>query len=318
MAKPGEFEIIARYFTRPVVDPAVRVGIGDDAAIVVPDGAIAVAVDTLVSGTHFPPDLAAEAIGHRALAVNLSDLAAVGARPRWATLALSLSEVDPDWLEGFARGFFRLAGRHGVSLIGGDTTRGPLSITVGIIGDAADAPLLRSGGRPGDRLLVSGTLGDAAAALGHLATPEAERNAEARALIERFAFPEPRVALGCALAGIARAAIDISDGLLADLGHICRQSGCGAALDLDALPLSPALRTLHPGEVAETFALSGGDDYELCIAVAPGDVARVREIAARVGTELTLIGELTAGSGIVGRRGGDSRPLAAAGYVHFG
>jgi thiamine-monophosphate kinase len=317
MDRPGEFEIIARYFTRPAPDPAVRVGIGDDAAIVVPDGPIAVAVDTLNAGTHFPPGLDADAIGHRALAVNLSDLAAVGARPRWATLALSLSEADPGWLEAFAAGFFRLADRYGVSLIGGDTTRGPLSITVGIIGDSAAAPLLRSGGQSGDRVLVSGTLGDSAAALEHFATAERARSADASALIRRFAYPEPRVALGGALAGIAHAAIDVSDGLLADLSHICRQSGCGVAIDLDSLPLSSSLRALYPAERAETFALSGGDDYELCFTVAPADVARVREIAARVGTPVADIGELTAGAGIQGRRGGRSRALAPAGYVHF-
>jgi thiamine-monophosphate kinase len=284
---------------------------------VAPDGALAIAVDTLVAGTHFPPDLDAEAIGHRALAVNLSDLAAVGAKPRWATLALCLSEVDTKWLEAFARGFFRLADRFGVSLIGGDTTRGPLAITVGIFGDAAARPLLRSAGRAGDRVLVSGTLGDGAAALEHIATDPASRSREAAALIRRFSYPEPRVALGQALAGVAHAAIDVSDGLLADLDHICRQSGCGAVIDLDALPLSPALKALYPAERALAFALSGGDDYELCFTAVPGDVPRIREIAAGLGTEVAEIGELTADAGLRGRRDGQSRPLAAAGYAHF-
>lgn len=317
MDGPGEFEIISRFFTRAATDPAVRVGIGDDAAIVVPEGPIAIAVDTIVAGTHFPPGLDADAIGHRALAVNLSDLAAVGARPRWATLALSLGEADSAWLEAFASGFFRLATRYGVALIGGDTTRGPLTISVTIFGDSAGRPLLRSGGRSGDRILVSGTLGDSAAALEHFATAPGSRTAEASALVRRFSYPEPRVALGSALAGVAHAAIDISDGLLADLGHICRQSGCGAAIDLDALPLSPALRALYPAERALSFALSGGDDYELCLTVAPEDVARVRKIAAGTDTPLTEIGELTAAPGMLGRRDGRSRPLAAAGYQHF-
>ena len=317
MGTPGEFEIIARYFTRQATDPAIRVGIGDDAAIVAPEGELAIAVDTLVAGTHFPPDLDADAVGDRALAVNLSDLAAVGARPRWATLALTLSSVDEAWLEEFARGFFRLADRFKVSLIGGDTTRGALAITVGIFGDAARSPLLRSAGRAGDRVLVSGTLGDSAAALEHFATDPARRSAEAAALVRRFSYPEPRVELGCALAGVAHAAIDISDGLLADLGHICRQSSCGAAIDLDALPLSPALKSLYPAERAESFALSGGDDYELCFTVAPRDLARIREIAARLDIGVADIGELTADAGIRGRRDGKSRPLPAAGYVHF-
>jgi thiamine-monophosphate kinase len=317
MDSPGEFEIIARYFTRPVSDTAVRVGIGDDAAIVNAPGPLAIAVDTLVAGTHFPAGLDAGAIGHRALAVNLSDLAAVGARPRWATLALSLVEVDTRWLEAFAAGFFALADRHGVSLIGGDTTRGALAITVGIFGDAAPAPLLRADGRPGDRLFVSGTLGDSAAALEHFATLPATRSPEATELVRHFCWPEPRVALGRALAGLAHAAIDVSDGLLADLGHICRQSGCGAVIDLAALPLSPALRALYPAERALSFALSGGDDYELCFSVASADVARVRGIAAELGAAVTEIGELTAAAGILGRRDGQSRPLAPTGYVHF-
>lgn len=317
MDKPGEFEIIARYFTRRASDPAIRVGIGDDAAIVAPAGELAIAVDTLVAGTHFPPELDPGAIGHRALAVNLSDLAAVGARPRWATLALCLESVDTGWLEAFAQGFFRLADAHGVSLIGGDTTRGALAITVGIFGDAPQPPMLRSGGRVGDRVLVSGTLGDGAAGLEQFSSEPGRRTPAAAELMRRFAFPEPRVALGRALAGVAHAAIDVSDGLLADLNHICRQSGCGAAIDLDALPISPSLRALHPADRAESLALSGGDDYELCFTAAPRDVARVREIAAALAVGVTEIGELTAETGIRGRRGGASHPLAATGYVHF-
>jgi len=317
MPKLGEFEIIERFFARAVADPAVRVGIGDDAAIVATEGEIAVAVDTLVAGTHFPADLAADAIGHRALAVNLSDLAAVGAKPRFATLALCLKQADPDWLGGFAAGFFRLAERHGVSLIGGDTTKGPLIVTVGVIGDAPRTPLLRSGGRPGDRIFVSGTVGDAAAGLEQLAARTAQAGAAARALIERFRYPEPRVALGRALAGLAHAAIDVSDGLAADLAHLCRLSGCGAVIDLGALPLSEPLRALYAIEDAETLALSGGDDYELCFAVAPADVGRVRDIAARIGTPVSEIGELEPGGAIEGRRDGRPVALAAAGYVHF-
>lgn len=317
MQGPGEFEIIERWFTRPSPDPDLRVGIGDDAAIVDTSGPLAIAADMLIEGTHFPPALPADAIGHRVLAVNLSDLAAVGARPRWATLTLSLTRADTDWLDAFAAGFFRTAERFGVSLIGGDTTRGPLTMSLQLIGNAAEPPLLRSGGMPGDRIFVSGTLGDSAAALEQFATAEAERSAEACALIERFSYPEPRVELGRALVGSAHAAIDISDGLLADLGHVCRQSGCGAVIDLDSLPLSGALTAVCAGDRAEAFALTGGDDYELCFCAAPGETNAIREIAERVGVPVTEIGELTAGEGISGRRGHRRVELPASGYVHF-
>jgi thiamine-monophosphate kinase len=317
MPSPGEFEIIERWFTRAVTDPAVLTGIGDDAAIVRPDGPLAVAVDMLVAGIHFPPELPAGAIGHRALAVNLSDLAAVGATPRWATLALSLPAADPDWLEAFAAGFFTLAERWRLSLIGGDTTRGPLTITVQVIGASAPRPLLRSGGRPGDCVVVSGTLGDSAAAIELLAAASSEPTAAARTLIERFSYPEPRIALGQALAGIAHAAIDISDGLLADLGHICRLSGCGAELDIAALPLSPALLEVFPRERAEDFALAGGDDYELCFTCAEAELAAVQAAAVAAGTRITVIGRLTAEPGLRARHDGRDLTLEPAGYTHF-
>jgi thiamine-monophosphate kinase len=317
MPGPGEFEIIERWFTRPSSDAAIRVGIGDDAAIVDAAGPIAIAVDMLAAGTHFPATLRADAIGHRVLAVNLSDLAAVGAKPRWATLTLCLSRADPDWLEDFAAGFFRLAGRFGVSLIGGDTTRGPLTMSVQLIGDAADPPLLRSGGQPGDRIFVSGTLGDSAAGLEHFATAETERPPGAGVLIERFEYPEPRVELGRALVGVARAAIDISDGLVADLRHVCHRSGCGAVIELDALPLSDALCALYARDRAEGFALHGGDDYELCFCAAPSARSAVQAIAAQVGTPVSEIGELTDDGGICGLRNGHRVELEPTGFVHF-
>jgi thiamine-monophosphate kinase len=317
MPEAREFEIIERFFTRPLADPAVTVGIGDDAAVVVPSGPIAIAVDTLVAGTHFPDNLEARAIGHRSLAVNLSDLAAVGATPRWATLTLTLSEVEETWLEDFATGFFALAERYGVALIGGDTTRGPLSVTVQAIGEQRQAPLVRSGGRIGDRIFVSGTLGAAAAALHWFDGDQRRRSPEASALIERFSYPEPRVDLGLALSGLANAAIDISDGLVADLRHLAAQSHCGAVIDLDTLPMTDALRSLYEDDVAVQFALNGGDDYELCFSVAPADADRVREAAGQVGTPVTEIGELTASGKIEGRRDGSSIELVAEGFVHF-
>jgi len=316
-AQPGEFEIIERYFTRPSRDAAVEVGIGDDAAIVAPSGRLAVAVDTLVAGTHFPPSATPESIGHRALAVNLSDLAAVGAVPRWATLALCLAESDPVWLDGFARGFFALADRYAVSLIGGDTTRGPLAMTVTVLGDVTGRALLRSAGRPGDRIFVSGTVGDAAAGLAILQPDPTSMAADDRALVERFCFPEPRVALGRALTGLAHACIDISDGLVVDLGHICEQSGCGAVIDLDALPMSAALRSTRSAADAEALALSGGDDYELCFTAPSTHVARVVDAAQAAGTSVTAIGELTEAPGIRGRRQGRVDPLEARGFRHF-
>jgi thiamine-monophosphate kinase len=251
------------------------------------------------------------------LAVNLSDLAAVGAKPRWATLALTLPAADERWIEEFAVGFFALAERYRVSLIGGDTTRGPLSVTVQVIGDQTQAPMLRSGGRVGDRVFVSGSLGAGAAALDCFGVDASKRSAEAAALIQRFSYPEPRVDLGLALGGLAHAAIDVSDGLVADLDHLCTQSGCGAVVDLETLPMSEALRSLYPLEQAEQLALHGGDDYELCFSVAPGDANRVGEAAVRAGVAVTEIGELTATGKIEGRRNGSIVELLPQGFVHF-
>lgn len=320
---PGEFDIIERYFRRSGVANDVRVGIGDDAAIIAPGGDIAVAVDTLVAGVHFPDGFSPHSTGHRALAVNLSDLAAMGARPRWATLALCLPAVDVDWLEGFSSGFHELAERYEVSLIGGDTTRGQLAVTVTILGEAAGTSLLRSGAAPGDRIVVTGTLGDAAAGLRRIvaatagAVPQDVPDADHDFLVNRFSYPVPRVEFGLAMAAVATAAIDVSDGLLADLGHVIRQSGCGAQIDLEALPLSAALLGSCDREQAEQLALTGGDDYELCLAVPAAALGRAHEIAAQTGTALTEIGEFVAGSGITGRRGADRQALDASGFQHF-
>jgi thiamine-monophosphate kinase len=315
---PGldEFEIIARYFTARQGDDLL-LGIGDDAAVIDVHEPIVVAVDTLVGGIHFPPDLGAHAIGHRALAVNLSDLAAMGSNPRWATLALTLPEADEDWLQGFAAGFFDLAERHAVGLVGGDTTRGPLTITVQVIGTTTNGRYLtRGGGAVGDDVYVTGTLGDSAAALPLLARQSSPTAGEAE-LMERFRYPAPRVAAGVALASIATAAIDISDGLVADLGHVCRQSGCGASIDIEHLPLSAALRSVCSVERAEEFALGGGDDYELCFTAHPEHAAEVAAALARSSVRLTRIGRLVAGSGVVCCRGGQPVPVAVPGYTHF-
>ena len=314
----GEFELIERCFSRASTDSSIELGIGDDAAIVRSDGSLVIAVDTLVGGVHFPPELAPGAVGHRALAVNLSDLAAMGSRPRWATLALTLPTADSAWIEAFAAGFFELATRFGVSLIGGDTTRGPLTITVQLLGTlASDRALLRSGGRIGDDIYVTGTLGDAAGGLRAFAKPADQQSMEDRALMERFAYPEPRVAAGLALVGIASAAIDISDGLIADLGHLCQLSHCGANVELETLPLSSALVSSCSLAAARDFALTGGDDYELCFTAAPAAADAIATALEAVGTTATRIGELTADRVITCRIEGNAVSVAGSGYSHF-
>ncbi len=302
-----EFELIQRYFTRSA--PGVAVGIGDDGAIVKPPSGheLVVVVDTLVAGVHFPDDLAAADVGYRALAVNLSDIAAMGAEPAWMTLALTLPRADEAWLDGFAAGLFGLADRYGVSLIGGDTTRGPLTITVAVLGHLpAGLRLLRGGARAGDILLVSGTLGDAAAGL----AAAGATSAAARQLRHRFLRPEPRVGLGLVIAGRASAAIDVSDGLLADLGHICSASGVGAVVETERLPLSAALLEHAGREEALAFALRGGDDYELCFTLPPD--LELQE------PEVTRIGTITAEPGIRLHADGRLVEVPAEGYRHFG
>ena len=293
-----EFDLIRRHFTRAT--PGVRLGIGDDAALLdVPVGeTLAVTSDTLVAGRHFPPDTAAFDIGWKALAVNLSDLAAMGARPLGVTLALTLPEADEDWLAAFAAGFFALAEREGVPLVGGDTTRGPLSLTVTALGSVPPAQALRrDGARPGDLLCVSGMVGDAglglALALG--GDPVPKLSPAARLLVrERLDRPEPRLALGLALRGLASAAMDISDGLAQDLGHLLAASGgLGARLALEQLPLSPALLAC-PSTQALTWALTAGDDYELLFTVP----AACRDRLAGLPTPVTVIGEVTAEPGL--------------------
>jgi thiamine-monophosphate kinase len=315
----GEFEIIARYFTRPPRDPDVVLGVGDDAAIISVDGLLAVTVDTLVAGVHFPDGMAASLIGYRLMAVNLSDLAAMGARPRWATLAVTLPKADELWLDGFSRGLFELADRHGVSLIGGNLTRGPLNLTLQLLGrvEAANR-LLRAGGHVGDDVWVTGTLGDGAAGVTlvkeRVVTPE---GSAADALKQRFFRPDPRVAAGLALGPVASAAIDISDGLLADLGHICAASGCGALIDAERVPLSAELLSTFPPQTALDRALAGGDDYELCFTAAP---SRAREVEAALeasGTNGRRIGQLVPGQAVVCRRDGHAYTPTNAGYRHF-
>jgi thiamine-monophosphate kinase len=320
-----EFEIIRRYFVRAEKDPSVLIGIGDDGAVLDIHGPAVVAVDTLVAGVHFPEHTAADALGFRVLAVNLSDLAAMGAEPRWCTLALTLPAAEPAWLEDFARGLFTLAERFGVSLVGGDLTRGPLTATLQLIGTLpAGRALSRGGGQIGDDIYVTGSLGDAAAGLALLqqrlqadAVDPAVTAADNSALIERFLRPTPRVGAGLALARIAHAAIDISDGLVADLGHVCTASGCGAVVDVECLPLSAELSALLASQAAQDYALSGGDDYELCFTAAPAQAQRIAAALLETGTAATRIGKLTAGSGIIWQRGGLPFTPPRSGFRHF-
>ena len=314
-----EFDLIARYF-KPleIPSPELLLGSGDDAAVIaVPSAArLVVAVDTLVEGVHFPAGLRADAIGHRLAAVNLSDLAAMGALPRFATLALTLPHLDESWLAPFAAGLGRTLKAAGASLIGGDTTRGPLTLTLQLLGFVDGDPLTRRGARCGDVIAVSGTLGDARAGLDlALAAPAARHD---DALLARFLWPTPRLALGCALRSLASAAIDVSDGLLADVGHIMAQSGCRAWLDVDRLPLSAALLAGVGLARARDYALTGGDDYELALCIPAARLAAAQRAAQSTAVSLTVIGEVLSGAGVQCRdsSGRDVTP-AVGGYRHF-
>ncbi|MFD0724027.1 thiamine-phosphate kinase [Lysobacter brunescens] len=314
-----EFDLIARIHARAATRRDVLLGIGDDAAIlrVPPDRDLVVAMDTLNSGVHFPEDTAPADIGWKALAVNLSDLAAMAATPAWCTLSLSLPQPDAAWVDGFLDGFLALATQHEVALVGGDTTRGPLSICVTAHGlvDPRGA-LRRKGARVGDDVWVTGTLGDAAGALRQWQAGGAFDPA-LRARLDR---PTPRVAAGRALAGIAGACIDVSDGLLADLGHVCRASRVGAVLDVDALPASDALRCAFDRETVRVLQSAGGDDYELCF-TAP-KTARLALESALFACDVpaTRIGRITAEAVVIQLHDADGAAWSPPrrGYEHFG
>ena len=294
----GEFDLIAKYFTRSVKRAAL--GVGDDCALFAtsPGMQLAVSSDMLVEGRHFLATVAPERLGHKALAVNLSDLAACGARPVGFTLALAMPRVDERFLEGFARGLLALADEHDCELIGGDTTQGPLNLCITVFGELpAGEALLRSGAQPGDDLYVSGTLGDARAALEVFRGCLSVDGVAFEALRHAMEQPQPRVALGQALRGVATSAIDVSDGLLGDLGHILRRSQLGATLEVDALPCSTVLRTL-PVSLQREFTLAGGDDYELVFSAPPARAAAVTRAAEASGVGITRIGRLHAEPGL--------------------
>ncbi len=318
---PSESELIARYFRSCGAQrPDVVLGVGDDAALLeCPPGAQLVATtDTLVAGVHFPPMMSAAALGHRALAVNLSDLAAMGARPAWALLALTLPEALEPWLAEFAAGFASLARAHDVALVGGDTTRGPLTVTVALLGHVPQGrALTRAGGRPGDLLYVSGSPGDAGAGLaleqGRLAAP-----AEAAPYLrERFLLPTPRVALGERLREYARACIDVSDGLLGDAGKLAAASGVGLEIRYEELPVSRALVQALGPDGARELALTAGDDYELAFAVEPARAVELERALPRGEWNYRQIGVLRAAAGAVVTRGGTVMEFSHSGYQHF-
>ena len=302
----GEFDLIARYFTRPVRHAAL--GVGDDCALLAPRPGMQLAIssDMLVEGRHFFADVDPEALGHKALAVNLSDLAACGAKPLAFTLALALPRADEAWLAGFSKGLLALADAHGCELVGGDTTQGPLNICITVFGEVpAGQALLRSGAQAGDDIYVSGTLGDARLALeallGHIHLPN-DLLAQARLRLER---PMPRVALGLALRGIASSAMDVSDGLLGDFGHILKASGVGASIRTDetikliaagAFPSSA--RGQFDPNILQQCTLAGGDDYELLFTAPPQHRAAVAEAATQSQTPVTRIGQVEAAPGL--------------------
>ena len=303
----GEFDLIAKYFTRDV--RRATLGIGDDCALLAPAPGMQLAVssDMLVEGRHFLSTVEPARLGHKALAVNLSDLAACGAKPLAFTLALALPRADEAFLDGFSRGLFALADAQGIELVGGDTTQGPLNICVTAMGEVpAGGALLRSGARPGDQLWVSGTVGDARLALEVFRGRQMLEGAAFERVRTAMEQPQPRVALGLALRGIATSAIDVSDGLLGDLGHILRRSGVGAVVEVDAVPRSAVLGEM-PLALQRECTLAGGDDYELVFTAPAALAERVRAAASEAGVAATRIGRIEAGQGLrlVDREGRD-------------
>lgn len=313
----GEFELIRRFFTRPIRRPDVLLGVGDDCALLRPPmgKSVAMTVDTLVEGMHFIAGTDPEKLGHKCLAVNLSDLSAMGATPAWVSLAITLPQSDETWLTAFAKGFLGLADQFGVELVGGDTTRGPLSITVQALGFLAeDDALHRSGARVGDGIYLTGDLGLAGLGLEILL---GRTDVAAKEAVDRLERPQPRVQAGQALAGFANACIDVSDGLAADLGHMLDGSGVGATLDWTALPLPGAIRRYIAKGGDEWMPLRAGDDYELCFTVSAD---REDELATRMdgfGCSCVRIGRIDRERGLRLRKDRRVFAISASGFQHF-
>ena len=317
---PGEFDLIRRYFESISGNhPSVLLGIGDDCALISPspNTELAISVDTLVEGIHFLPDIDPEHLAWRLIACSVSDLAAMGASPKWLTLACTLHEPSEDWLSAFSKGLAEACHNYSLILIGGDTTSGKQQVfTAQVHGEVpVGTALKRAGAKAGDAIVVSGTLGDSRAGLALLT---AECQGESDYLLERYHRPTARLALGEALRGLANAAIDVSDGLLADLGHLLTASGVGAEVRVEALPLSSAIKELAP-ESAEAWALSGGEDFELCFTLPQERVPELQRLREHLALPLTVIGEVTQQPGIRLLRSGEPMALPASlGFNHFG
>ncbi|PJK07802.1 thiamine-phosphate kinase [Lysobacteraceae bacterium NML08-0793] len=313
----AEFDLIERIRRRSLARPDVLLGIGDDAALLAPPARmqLVVATDTLNHGVHFPPQTHSFDIGWKSLAVNLSDLAAMGAQPAWVSLSLSLPDADSGWLDGFIDGFMQLAAQHDMALIGGDTTRGPLSVCVSVIGFIEPGKALRrDAAQVGDDVWVSGTLGDAAAALALWQ----QGSPMPQALRQRLDRPEPRLALGQQLAGLAHAAIDISDGLLADVGHIAAASRVGIEIDLQHLPTSAALQALDVAQQTRLhWQAGGGDDYELCFTAPAAQRDAILARAYACATGVSRIGRVRAGAGVSALLSGQPVQANRSGFQHF-
>lgn len=327
-----EFELIRKFFQHEQADllleekaqASVVLGIGDDCALlqIPPNKQLAISVDTLVADVHFPADSKPDDIAERALRTNLSDLAAMGAEPLWFSLALTLPKnseyLSEEWLRGFSRGLFRTANQYEIVLVGGDTTSGPLSITIQAMG-AVDSQhaLRRDGASIGDFICVTNYLGDGAAALAVIQNGLQLDETHEHYLRERFYRPTPRLAEAHLLRSIASAALDISDGLVADLNHICEASDLGAVIDVENLPLSPALLALNDVHQARTWALSGGDDYELCFTVPPEKMPELAMLIVQEKINATVVGEIISGSGVRCELDGETYELDSLGYQHF-
>ncbi len=318
----SEFGLIRKYFKRALKGRKhVSVGIGDDCALTdVPKGQLlAITVDTLVKGIHFLPSTRPEDLASKAIAVNLSDLAAMGAEPAWMTLALTIPDTDEEWLSVFNKSLFKYADFYGIQLIGGDTTRGPLTITIQAMGFVPPkAAPLRSGAKAGDVIFITGTIGDAGMGLSIITGEHKPENEEsAHFLTQRYNKPTPRVALGLGIRKIASSAIDLSDGLAGDLSHILDASNVGAVIELESLPLSEALLSECDSETAVKYALSSGDDYELCFTVPEDNIEKLEKALKSTGCVYKQVGRITGGRGITYTREGNKVELQMNGYSHF-
>lgn len=313
-----EFGLIERFFAgQPLINACSRLGIGDDCALIeVPDGCeLAVTTDTMVENVHFFSDADPECLGHKLLAVNFSDLASMGAKPSAVTLALTLPAVDAAWLEAFSSGFLQLAGTYSADLIGGDTTSGALVLTVQAMGVVPrGAALLRSSARAGDLVYVTGDLGDAG--LG-LKVAQGLASDAPEAVLQRLHRPEPRVAAGLTLRNIATACIDVSDGLVSDLGHILRASGVGASIDWDRLPFSPAVTDYIARTGDWQMPLTAGDDYELCFTIPAEREALLTERLSAMHCSCSKIGRIEANPGLRLRKAGRDVQISTRGFEHF-